>query len=129
MLKSRKNYNLKAREKGQSQRQLQVSRAAHVVIADCLRKESKLDWRLEGCPMSITKVNISADLSVINCFFLPFNTNLSTDEILDALEKSKFVIRAYVTKQINLKFSPEIRFYFDVSYEKMALIESLSDNK
>ena len=76
-------------------------------------------------PLTITKVNISADLKVANCYFLPFNTNLSRDEILEALEESKYIIRQYVTKEINLKYSPEIRLHYDQSFENAAKIDLL----
>ena len=75
--------------------------------------------------LTITKVNISPDLKIANCYFLPFNTNLSSDIILEALEESKYAIRQHVTKEINLKYSPEIRFYYDQAFENAAKIEQL----
>jgi ribosome-binding factor A len=94
-------------------------------VTDCLRKGKGLDPRLFSVPLTITKVNISADLKVANCYFLPFNTKLSGDEILAALDESKYLIRQHVTKEINLKYSPEIRFHFDHAFENAAKIEAL----
>lgn len=76
-------------------------------------------------PLTIIKVNISPDLKIADCYFLPFNTNLSKDTILEALEESKYAIRQHVTKEINLKYSPEIRFYYDQASENAAKIEQL----
>jgi ribosome-binding factor A len=76
-------------------------------------------------PLTITKVNISPDLKIANCYFLPFNTTLPSDIILEALEESKYAIRQHVTKEINLKYSPEIRFYYDEAFENAAKIEQL----
>ena len=87
------------------------------------------DSRLDGFPITITKVNISTDLSIANCYFLPFNTKYEADELLEALEASKYAIRKFVTKKINLKFSPEIRFYHDVNFEQHALMEALFATK
>ena len=84
-----------------------------------------MDIRLISMPLTITKVNISPDLKIANCYFLPFNTILSSDVILEALEESKYVIRQHVTKEINLKYSPEIRFYYDQASENSAEIEDL----
>lgn len=125
MSKNNKSFNLKTREKDQSQRQLKVSHAVQSSLIDCFRKGSKLDYRLDGCPLSVTKVNVSSDLSIANCFFVPFNTNLTVDDILSALEQSRFAIRDYVTRQVNLKYSPEIRFYYDPTFENFETIEKL----
>lgn len=88
-------------------------------------KGKRVDIRLIPMPLTITKVNISADLKVANCYFLPFNTNLSRDEILEALEESKYIIRQHVTKEINLKYSPEIRFHYDQAFDNAAKIDLL----
>lgn len=126
MSKNNKSFNLKTREKDQSQRQLKVSHAVQASLIDCFMKGcGKLDHRLDGCPLSITKVNISGDLSIANCFFVPFNTELTVDDILSALEQSRFAIRDYVTRKINLKYSPEIRFYYDPTFENFEIIEKL----
>ena len=71
-------------------------------------------------PITITQVNISPDLSVADCFFIPFNTNYSVDDLLLALENSKYSIRKFVTKEINLKYSPEVRFHHDLKFDEIA---------
>lgn len=88
-------------------------------------KGKGIDMRLIPIPLTITKVNITPDLKVANCYFLPFNTKLSEEEILKALEESKHIIRQYVTKEINLKYSPEIRFFYDQAFENAAKINLL----
>lgn len=125
MSKNKSNFKLKKREKQQSQRQLKVSGLISAAVIDCLRKGKRIDIRLVPMSLTITKVNISPDLKIANCYFLPFNTNLSSDIILEALEESKYAIRQHVTKEINLKYSPEIRFYYDQAFENAAKIEQL----
>ncbi|MBN8522590.1 MAG: 30S ribosome-binding factor RbfA [Rickettsiales bacterium] len=125
MSKSKSTFKLKDREKPQSQRQLKVSQIIGAAIIDCLMKGKGVDMRLIPIPLTITKVNITPDLKVANCYFLPFNTKLSKEEILKALEESRYVIRQYVTKEINLKYSPEIRFFYDQAFENAAKIDLL----
>lgn len=125
MSKSKSTFKLKDREKPQSQRQLKVSQIIGAAIIDCLMKGKGIDMRLIPIPLTITKVNITPDLKVANCYFLPFNTKLSEEEILKALEESKHIIRQYVTKEINLKYSPEIRFFYDQAFENAAKINLL----
>ena len=125
MSKSKSTFKLKEREKPQSQRQLKVSQIIGAAIIDCLMKGKGVDMRLIPIPLTITKVNITPDLKVANCYFLPFNTKLSEEEILKALEESRYIIRQYVTKEINLKYSPEIRFFYDQAFENAAKIDLL----
>ncbi len=126
MSKNKRNYKLKTREQTQSQRQKQVSQAINNSLIACFGKgSSKLDLRLHNSPITITKVNVSADLKVANCFFLPFNTSLSPDEIMDAIDESKFTIRQFVTRQVNLKYSPEIKFYHDYAFENIQKVDEL----
>jgi ribosome-binding factor A len=123
--KSKSTFKLKDREKPQSQRQLKVSQIIGAAIIDCLMKGKGVDMRLIPIPLTITKVNITPDLKVANCYFLPFNTKLSEEELLKALEESRYIIRQYVTKEINLKYSPEIRFFYDQAFENAAKIDLL----
>jgi ribosome-binding factor A len=123
--KKKSTFKINLREKQQSQRQLKVAGLINSALIDCFRKGKMLDPRLEPCPLTITKVNISPDLSVVNCFFLPFNTNYTTEQLLEALEASKYDIRAFVTKEVNLKYSPEVRFHYDLGFENTAAVEAL----
>jgi ribosome-binding factor A len=94
---------------------------------ECFRKSGKLHPVLFDSPLSLTKVNISPDLKVVNAFFLPFNTSLSIERILEALEGSKGAIREYVSREVKLKYSPEIRFYHDHDFDKWQFIEVYQD--
>lgn len=113
MLKRKKSYKLSTRYKVQSKRQSKIAQMIRVALSDCFQREGKIEHCLYGSPISITEVNISSDLKVVNCFFIPFNTGLTINNLLDALELSKYVIRHYITRQINLKYSPEVNFYYD----------------
>ena len=119
--KNKKNFKFKIREKEQSQRQLQISRLINISLVECFVRCAKLPPILVPCPLTVTKVNISPDLRIANCFFLPFNTDYSSDQILDALEESKYIIRDYITRQVNLKYSPELRFFCDFSFTTTTL--------
>lgn len=129
MSKKKNTFKFGIRHKEQSQRQQKVSALINAALIDCFRKGGALDPRLESCPLTITKVNISPDLSVANCFFLPFNTSYTTDQLLEALEKSKYTIRKFVTREINLKYSPEIRFYYDAGFENTTAVQALLESK
>jgi len=99
-------------------------------LIDVLRRGKQLDPLLINCPISITKIEVTKDLKIAKCYFLPFNTKLTVDQLLTALENSKFAIRDFVTKKINLKYSTEIRFYFDQGFDNANIVDQyLKKNK
>jgi ribosome-binding factor A len=111
--------------KESSQRQQKVARLINESLINVLKSGKMLDLRLMNCPLTITKVLVTADLRIANCYFLPFNTDLSESEIMEALNNSKYVIRNYVTKEIKLRYSPEIRFHYDYSFDNLYKVEQI----
>ena len=127
MLKKNKNYKFKTREKSQSARQLKVSQLIHQSLIECLQKSGKVDPLLKEHMLNFTKVNVTPDLRLANCFYLPLNQSSPQDLIAKALENSKYAIREYITKKINLRYSPEIRFFFDSAYEEFVVLDSMKN--
>lgn len=125
MLKNKSGFELTKKKDYQSQRQIKASRLIRDSIINCLRKGRGIDIRLIPMPLTITNIKISSDLKFANCYYLPFNTKLLKDDILDALKISQHIIRQYVTKEINLKYSPEIRFFYDQGFENFNRVSSL----
>ena len=115
--------------KESSQRQHKVARLINEALISILRNGKMLDLRLINCPITITKILVTADLKVANCYFLPFNTSLAEIEIMEALNNSRYNIRNFVTKKIKMKYSPEIRFHYDYSFENLYKVEQIiNDN-
>lgn len=102
-----------------------VTSLIYATIIDVLRNGKQLDPRLVGFPLTITDVKVSRDLKIVSCYFLPFNTNLSEQDLIEALNNSKYAIRSFVTKKINLKYSPEIRFFYDKSFNNTFRVAEL----
>lgn len=116
---------MKKIDKTNSHRQQRVAALIHEAIIEVLMRGKMLDTRLLNCPITITKVLVTGDLKIANCYFLPFNTNLSENELNNALEKSKNAIRVFVTSKINMKFSPDIRFHYDHGFDNAQKVEQL----
>ncbi|HJD56147.1 MAG TPA: 30S ribosome-binding factor RbfA [Rickettsia endosymbiont of Pyrocoelia pectoralis] len=111
-----------------SHRQQKVASIINEALIDILRRGKMLDSKLFDCPITITKVVVTGDLKVANCYFLPFNTKLTLEEITESLNKSKNAIRGFVTNKINMKYSPDIRFHYDQGFDNTTKVEELLKN-
>lgn len=108
-----------------SSRQLKVANLIKQSLVEIFARGRKLDLYLIENKITITNVEVSQDLKHANCYFLPFGTKIDSKKILDALDSSKFAIRHQVTETINMKFSPELKFYYDKGLENSIEVESV----
>ncbi len=108
-----------------SHRQDRVASLIQAAVMDTLRKGRMMDERLIGYPLTVTRVSVTPDLKLATCYFLPFNTNLSEQDLSDALQSSARSIRISVTEKINLKYSPEIRFFYDKTFDNVNQVDLL----
>lgn len=116
----RKNSN---QEK--SYRQQKVATLINEALVEILRRGKMLDECLMNCPLTITRVKVSSDLRVADCYFVPFNTSLTNERINEGLNNSKYSIRNFVTERINMKYSPEIRFHYDSGFDNASKVTEL----
>ena len=70
--------------------------------------------------MSITvgEVRCSPDLKVATAFVMPLGGK-GTDEAMEALKKNRSEIRRAVNKGLDLKYSPELRFRIDDTFDRL----------
>ena len=109
-----------------SSRQQKVAGLISQSLNEIFARGKQIDIRLIENKITITNVKISPDLKIATIYFLPFvRSKISSDEYLDALEASRFAIRKQLTEAINLKYSPEIRFFYDKGAENALEVESV----
>jgi ribosome-binding factor A len=84
------------------------------------------DPRLTGLP-SITRVNVSADLSVADVFVTIMGTPGQQTAALNALRHSAGLMRTRLTKALTLRVAPYIKFHFDEDLKKELEIMELLD--
>jgi len=108
-----------------SQRQLKVGDAIKRALIEVLRKGKATDPRLFDASITITNVKVSGDLQIADCYVMPFNSKLSEDELLDAFENSRYQLRTLVAQIVQLKYAPELRFFYDRGMENSHNIEAL----
>ena len=112
-----------------SNRQLKVSNLIAAELVNILQRGRQIDVRLIENMITVTKVTITSDLKIANCYFLPLTgSKITAQEFLDAFDISKNSIRKQITESINLKYSPEIRFTYDKGAENALDVDKVLKN-
>ncbi|HKM88545.1 MAG TPA: 30S ribosome-binding factor RbfA [Xanthobacteraceae bacterium] len=109
---------------GASQRQLRVGELIRHELADMLSRGEIHDPVIEAHMITVPEVRMSADLRVATVYVMPLG---GRDEaaVLDALDRHKRYVRGEISRRVNLKFAPEIRFHIDDRFDEAERIEKL----
>ena len=111
---------------GPSQRQLRVGELVRRTLAEVFSRNQIYDETLSGVSITVGEVSMSADLKIAHVFVSPLGGNKSK-EVVEALNNNKFEIRKIVTKNVKLKFSPELKFLLDATFDNMDAMRTLFD--
>lgn len=103
---------------GPSQRQLRVSELIRRRLSDVLNHGDIHDPDLNRMSITVGEVRCTPDLKVATAYVLPLGGQ-HRDEALEALRRNKSEIRRVVARGLQLKFSPEIRFAIDETYDRL----------
>lgn len=103
---------------GPSQRQLRVAELIRRRLSDVLSQGDIHDPDLNRMSITVGEVTCSPDLKVATAYVLPLGGD-HRDEALDALKRNRSEIRRVVGKGLALKFSPEIRFRIDETFDRL----------
>lgn len=106
------------RDAGPSQRQLRVGELIRRTLSDVLNRGDIHDPELNRMSITVGEVRTSPDLRVATAFVMPLGGQ-GRDEALEALRRNKGELRRAVNKGLTLKFSPELRFVIDESFDQM----------
>lgn len=111
-----------------SYRILRVSNLIKEVLYTELMKGKIVDNRLTKNNFFITKVNLSKDLKVANCYIRTYSTEKNKDEgktIVSALNESSKILRYNINPKLKLRNSPELRFFYDSSYDNSYAVDEI----
>ncbi len=112
---SKRNSNMDA---GPSQRQLRVGETIRRALADILIRGDFHDPDLDGASITVGEVRCSPDLKHATAFILPLGGH-DAERILAALTRAKSELRRQLNRMISLKFSPELHFQLDDTFDRM----------
>lgn len=104
--------------RGPSQRQLRVGELIRRTLSDVLNRGDIHDPDLNRMSITVSEVRTSPDLRVATAYVLPLGGK-ARDAALDALRRNRGELRRAMNKALTLKFSPELRFVIDESFDRM----------
>ena len=111
---------------GPSQRQLRVGELIRRTLGEIFSRDQIYDEALSGISLTVGEVRMSADLKIANVFVSALGKK-NSEKVVDALNVNKVDIRKIVTRNVKLKFSPELKFFSDTTFDNMDSIRSLFD--
>ena len=102
---------------GPTQRQLRAGELVRHALAEILREENINDGALEGVSVTVTEVRMSPDLRHAQCFVEPLG-GVHVRAVIEGLNRAAKFLRGRLGRHIDLKFTPDLRFLHDESFEK-----------
>ena len=125
MLQSQKEqFKMKNLGKPITQRQLRVGEMIKQALGILfIRDEAKIA-DLSTREITVTEVRMSPDLKTAKIFVMPLGGK-NTEEIIEKLKISSFIIRKALSKKIVMKFLPKLFFVKDDSFDYAEKIENL----
>lgn len=118
-----------------SQRQLRAAELIRHALVEVLREEDVHDPALKDVSITVTEVRLSPDLKHATCFIEPLGAGIATaptaghvDEIVKAMNAHAKFLRGALCRHIDMRFTPDLRFRHDESFEAAARLNRLLDD-
>ena len=103
---------------GPSQRQLRVGETIRRAMAEVLARGDVHDPDLQSVSITVGEVRCSPDLKVATAYVLPLGGG-DAEGVLQALRRNRSELRRLVNRKLTLKFSPELRFRLDETFDRL----------
>ncbi len=104
--------------KGPSQRQLRVAELIRRTLSDALMQGQIHDPDLNRMSITVGEVRITPDLRIATAYVLPLGGK-NADEAVKALARNKGELRRVVGKVTSMKFTPDLRFVIDQTFDQL----------
>jgi ribosome-binding factor A len=108
---------------GKSVRLLRIGEQVRHVLAGVLGRGEVRDPVLETHIVSVSEVRVSPDLRIATAFVKALGGD--DDEVLAALKRNAKYLRGEVARSMSTKYTPELKFRLDESYEEASRIDAL----
>lgn len=104
--------------RGPSQRQLKVGELIRRTLSDVLMRGDLHDPELDRFSITVSEATISPDLRHADVYVMPLGGQ-GVEEVLGLLDRNRHELRRAVTREVKLKYSPNLRFHLDRSFDRM----------
>jgi ribosome-binding factor A len=112
---------------GPSQRQLRAGELIRHALVEVLREEELQDEALRGVSVTVTEVRLSPDLRHASVFVEPLG-GVHAAEVVAALNRHARFLRGRLGHGIDMKFTPDLKFLHDQSFNEAARMAKLFDD-
>ena len=103
---------------GPSQRQLRVGELIRRALSDILMQGTIHDPDLNRISVTVSEVTASPDLKIATAYVCPLGGQ-GGDDLISLLAKHKSEIRKLISKKLTLKYTPDLRFRIDETFDRM----------
>jgi ribosome-binding factor A len=112
---------------GPTQRQLRAGELMRHSLVEILREEDFSDPALEGVSVTVTEVRMSPDLRHATVFVEPLGGG-QADQVVQGLNRHAKFLRGRLGRSIDMKFTPDLKFLHDESFNEAQRMDRLFDN-
>jgi ribosome-binding factor A len=112
---------------GPSQRQLRTGELVRHGLVEVLREDELNDPVLNGVSVTVAEARMTADLKQATVFVVRLGGE-DSDVVVEALNRHAKYIRGLLARRVDLRFTPELRFRRDQSFEAAARMDALFAN-
>ena len=103
---------------GPSQRQLRVGELIRRALSDILLQGTIHDPDLNRISVTVSEVTASPDLKIATAYVCPLGGQ-GGEDLIALLAKNKSEIRRSISKKLTLKYTPDLRFRIDETFDRM----------
>lgn len=103
---------------GPNQRQLRVGELIRRTLSDVLNQGDIHDPDLNRLSITVSEVRMSPDLKIATAYVLPLGGK-NREEAIAGLKRNKHELRRALSKETTLKFTPDLRFLIDDTFDRL----------
>lgn len=117
----------RAAPKGPTQRQLRAGELVRHALVEIFREEDINNPALANVSVTVTEVRVSPDLRHAIVFVEPLGGD-HYEAVVEALNKHTKFVRGKLGKMIDMRFTPDLKFLHDESFNEAARMNKLFDD-
>ena len=110
----------------QSQRQLRAGELVRRAVSDILKESAIHDPALSGTPITVSEARMSPDLRYATVYVSALNT-ANPAALAEALNRAAGFIQKRLAREIDLRFTPRLRFAADDRFDEAVHVDKILD--